>query len=284
MARFSILVGLAVLALALAPLRAEAMNGDRLDRSQLIPTFSENFASLDLYDADKNPHGRWKTSYDFGWPTNPSSRTLDGEYEVYSDQAYDNVDPFQIRKGALAITAQKNNATSDARTGGKAYTSGLLTTSASFTQLYGYFEMEAALPAVPGAWPAFWLNAPFDPKVTTAQHNGEIDVMEFLGNDPSKIYCSLHWPDSHGGYPFSTDAVKVSDVTRPHTYGVLWTASRIIWYVDDVEVDRRSNPGLNTPMMMLVNLAVGGWNHNAPAASLPSMQMLVYRVQAFRLR
>jgi len=278
------ILALAAIALALVPASGLAMTGDRLDRSRLVSTFSERFTALDLYDAAKNPRGRWKTSYDFGWPANASSRTLDGEYEVYSDKAYNGVDPFRLLKTGLAIIAAKDAAPSDPRNGGKAYTSGLLTTSASFSQRYGYFEMQASLPAVPGAWPAFWLNAPFDPKVTTAQHNGEIDVMEFLGGDPSRIYCSLHWPDGRGGYPFSTDQVLVSDETRPHAYGVLWTADAIVWYVDGVEVNRRPNPGLHTPMIMLLNLAAGGWNNNVPPPSAPSMRMLVYRVDAYRIR
>jgi beta-glucanase (GH16 family) len=276
------LLVLGLLALALAPVAAHAMNGDRLDRSQLIPTFSENFSSLDIYDADKNPHGRWKTSYDFGWPADSSSRSLPGEYEVYSDKAYDHVDPFQMRRGGMVIAAEKNTAASDVKTGGKAYTSGLLTTSASFSQLYGYFEMDASLPAIPGAWPAFWLNAPIDPKITAVQHNGEIDVMEFLGNDPSKIYCSLHWPDGKGGYPFTTDPVPVQAVTSRHLYGVLWTHGEVVWYIDNIEVDRRRNPGLDKPMIMLVNLAIGGWNKNVPNPALPPMHMIIYHVRAWR--
>jgi len=282
MLRSTILAVLAVL--ALAPLAARAATGDRLDRSRLVQTFSESFSRLDLYDLQTKPHARWKSSYDFGAPQTPSSRTLPAEFEIYSDRGYNGVDPFEVKEGALTITAQKNNARNDTRSGGKPYTSGILTTSHSFSQVYGYFEMQASLPAVPGAWPAFWLAAPIDPTILKPQLPGEIDVMELLGNNPSIVFCSTHWSDADGVKRFTTDAVKVGDVTHPHLYGVLWTHDAIVWYVDNVEVDRKPNPGLDRPMFILVNLAVGGWNNNVPDPSSPTMRMRVYHVQAFSLR
>src|SRR6202030_3710079 len=92
------------------------------------------------------------------------------------------------------------------------YTSGEINTYHSFSQLYGYFEMRAELPAGQGYWPAFWLlpaNGSWPP---------EIDAMEVLGNDPTTLYTTVH-TNSTGTHTSSGIGTIVANTsTGFHTY------------------------------------------------------------------
>jgi beta-glucanase (GH16 family) len=263
-----------------------AATGDRLDRSGLIATFSENFRQpLSLYDRGTGT-GRWKTNFDFGWQEGSSSRVLNDEMQVYSDTNYNGVNPFLVRDGALTITARRNPLPSDPRSASRPYTSGLITTSPSFRQLYGFFEARLSLPRGAGLWPAFWLTVPPDPAVTTPQRPGEIDVMEMLGRNPHTIYCSAHWPNDASGTQESSKTFEVAlgDTQRPRDYGVLWTRDSLVWFVDDEEVARLANPGLHRSMVILANLAVGGqWGGVPNEVTVFPAQMVIEYVRAYRL-
>ena len=65
-----------------------------------------------------------------------------------------------------------------------------------FAQRYGYFEARMKVPAMPGAWCAFWLKS-------QAEHwdrsivRTEIDVVEWYGGDPTGHHRAVHlWPPS----------------------------------------------------------------------------------------
>lgn len=57
----------------------------------------------------------------------------------------------------LSITAAPAAKTGAVLPKGLTYSSGLLTTQASFAQLYVYFGIRAELPSGAGFWPTFWL-------------------------------------------------------------------------------------------------------------------------------
>lgn len=255
----------------------------RLDRSKLRPTFLEDFsAPISFYDPATRA-GRWKTNYWFGNPADASSRALPRELQIYVDQAYCGVDPFWQGRGGLQIQAFKNPRPEDPRTfdpytGGRTplpYCSGLITTETSFRQRYGYFEAMLAFPQVRGCWPAFWLLGP----PHTRRAGDEIDVVEWIASRPERLYFHTHLRGrSDGGWRHG------DSTAAPHLYGVLWNRREFVWYVDDMEVFRRPNRGLHQPMYMLLNLAIGGWEHN-PAddpASFPA-SLLIGRVAAYAL-
>ncbi len=276
------------LALVVRDANALAAQGDHLDRSKLVLTFAEQFGGpLSRYNpATRN--GRWKTSYDFGFQGGgPSSRTLGDELEVYSDPSYNGVNPFVQGEGSLDLTAALDREPKNPLNAGKRFTSGLLTTSPSFKQAYGYFELKAALPQGAGLWPAFWLTAPLNPAISAPQFQGEIDVMEMLGKDPATIYCSAHWPQDQTALTqrFKTLPVQVAETASPHTYGVLWTHTDLVWFVDDEEVARMANPGLDRPMMILINLAVGGhWGGPPTSDTRFPARMRLFALHVYRLR
>jgi beta-glucanase (GH16 family) len=155
----------------------------------------------------------------------------------------------------------------------------VVTTARSFSQRYGYFEMRARMPEGKGLWPAFWL-LPAD-----GSWPPEIDVVEMLGHEPDTYYATVHYAEK-GAHKESGAGIKRLKLTTQHvTFGLLWTADELVWYQDDVEVRRAKNPGIDKPMYMLVNLAVGGKWPGAPdkTTRFPA-QMRVDYVRAFALK
>lgn len=132
--------------------------------SGLKQTFAADFnGPLSVYDP-KTGQGVFTTSFNGqqieSGPNAWRSRTLpdNGEKEIYVDPGYAGtgtkalgVNPFTISDGVLDITARRTAPSQSAALNGFDYTSGLLTTRESFSQLYGYFEIRAQLPVAQGA-------------------------------------------------------------------------------------------------------------------------------------
>lgn len=243
-----------------------------LDRNGLLPSFVDEFddLSLDLEDGAA-PRGRWRTNFGYGGPTSVHSRTLvnNGELEVYVDPKFAgtgskslNLNPFRLAGGKLDIVAQPLDKAIQPVAWDRTYSSGLLTTKASFSQQYGLFEIRAKVPAGKGLWPAFWLlpaNGAWPP---------ELDVLEILGDNPAKVYMSWH-SNADGKHSSETKTIDIPDASAGfHTYSVEWTKDTINWFFDDIEVaSAPTPPDLHQPMYMLVNMAVGGGWPGAPNAS-----------------
>ena len=232
-----------------------------VNTSTMTMTFDDEFNVLNA-----GPSGQtWQTTISNG-------RTLPANHEAeyYSDSTV-GVNPFSIKNGILDITATPGKNLPN----GLTYTSGLLSTQKSFSQLYGYFEMRAELPAGAGMWPAFWLlpaNGAWPP---------ELDVMEMLGNDPSKIYTTTHSTTE----PMNSIASYVPNTSAGfHTYGALWSAFTVNWYMDGNLIASTPTPAdMHTAMYMVVNLAVGGAGSWPGAAAGETGNMLVDYVHAYQL-
>lgn len=240
-----------------------------LDRGGLVPSFADEFDQLSL-DLEDGAPGRWRTNFGYGGPTSVHSRTLvnNGELEVYVDPKFAgtgstslNLNPFRMGNGKLDIVAEPLDEKARSVAWGRSYASGLLTTKASFSQQYGLFEIRAKVPRGKGLWPAFWLlpaNGAWPP---------ELDVLEILGDNPSKVYMSWH-SNAGGKHSFETKPIDIPDAAADfHTYSVEWTKDTINWFFDDIEVASAPTPqDLHQPMYMLINLAVGGGWPGAPNA------------------
>lgn len=228
--------------------------------SGLRMTFDDEFSGT-LSAAGGNASAVWRT--DFGWGANSNSiasRTLsgNGEKQLYVDSGMVSpvtgqvlgLNPFSITNGVLDIHAGPAPAADVAALGGYKFTSGMLSTRDSFTQTYGYFETKMQLPAGGGAWPAFWL-------YSANGNRAEIDIMESWSSDS--------WSATTHDYTTGSNVSGASNMytpdlsTAPHTFGLLWTATTITWYLDGVAVRSIATPAdMHTPMYMVVNLALSG--------------------------
>ena len=220
-------------------------------------TFDEEFNSLSLNMGTPSTAGGTWTTYFSG---NSGIRTLssNGEQELYVDPSYAGtgktplgLNPFSVQNGTLTITASPAPAAALPSLGGYQYVSGMLNTENSFAQTYGYFDMRAELPgAGPGMWPAFWLLK------NTNTWPPELDVLEQVSNPSSNIFSTV----IDAGHPNQQGSVNVGDTsTGYHDYGVLWTPQTITFYFDGRKLFSAPTPAdMNSPMYMIVNLALGG--------------------------
>lgn len=198
-------------------------------------TFNDEFESTTLDQSKWSPH-------------TAGAATINSELQAYTP------DSFEFSGTALRIRGDKRSFA------GKAYTSGALSTSGTFVQTYGYFEMRAKVNDGRGTWPAFWLlqqNRSWPP---------EIDIMESLGQDPLTVHQTLHYTDPAlvtAGNPTGKTATGTA-TSGPdfsydyHTYAVSWRPGELIYYIDGVERKRVTQFVPSSPMYMLVNLALGG--------------------------
>ena len=153
------------------------------------------------------------------------------------------------------------------------YTSGRISTQNKQTFTYGLFECRAKVPAGKGYLPAFWLMANDENVYGQWPRCGEIDCMEVMGQDPDKLYGTIHYGNPHaesqGTYEI-TDGASFAD--EFHTFACEWLPGKINWYVDGKLYHTESNWHSTTvgqgtltypapfdqPFYIILNLAVGG--------------------------
>ncbi|HEX4932983.1 MAG TPA: glycoside hydrolase family 16 protein, partial [Gemmatimonadaceae bacterium] len=131
--------------------------------------------------------------------------------------------------GHLAITARQESFQ------GRAYTSARITTQGRKEFKYGRFVARIKLPSGRGIWPAVWLLGANEDVVGWPQ-SGEIDVMEYRGQEPSVVHGSLHGPGYSGGRAF-TRAFTLQGARFDadyHEFSVEWDDEQIVWRVDGV--------------------------------------------------
>lgn len=231
-------------------------------------TFAGDFTSFP--NSPQGSAGTWATTYPFGGVT---ARTLPANHEAeyYSDSSV-GANPFSVNNGVLTISATPAT-TPNAQ--GLPYNSGVISTQNSFAQQYGYFEMKAKMPSGNGLWPAFWL-IPKD-----GSYSAELDVVEQLGNNPTQDIITIH--DWAGNDAQTTQiSPTVADTSAAfHTFGVDWEPQTSTFYFDGKVMGMAPTPaGMNKPMIMMANLAVGGagsWP-GAPDAStaFPANMQIAY--------
>jgi beta-glucanase (GH16 family) len=172
-----------------------------------------------------------------------------------------------------------------------------MTTMGHFQFQYGYIEARMKWTDGKGVWPGFWLYSyrhstnPDYPDVNSycANHgllyeqcaSGEIDIFEgqggptLIGGTPPLrewFFGTIH---RNSGGPYRN--LPLADTLRPdpnsfntghtdltadfHTYAVLWTPTKISWYLDGLFLGS-ADPfvSLQQPMYILLDMWVGGWS------------------------
>jgi serralysin len=252
-------------------------------------SFAEDFNTISLVNPSTGL-GTWKTQFATGaqnsiW-NGYTSRTLtpNHELQLYVDPFLTGtgstalgLNPFHIDNGVVTIHAGRTAPAIESALWGYDYTSGLLTTQTSFAQTYGYFEIRAQLPSGQGVWPAFWLLP-----VNRSASISELDVFEQLGG--TTLYQTAHSGTAAAASHTGFSTLVPTATSGFHTYGVLWTAETITWYIDGVASASMPTPAdMHQPMYMLVNLAIGGdWGGN-PTDAFTGADLLVDYVHVYAL-
>lgn len=188
-------------------------------------------------------------------------------------------------QGHLAITARAEEYD------GQSYTSGRIKTQGLFERTRGRFEARIKLPASQGIWPAFWLLGADIGQVGWPQC-GEIDIMEYRGQEPRVLHGSLHGPGYAGNGALTRAHVLAQggyDLGF-HVFAVEWSGEAIVWFVDGYAYFTATPADLppgaawvfEHPFYIILNVAVGGRWVGAPDASTVFPQtMLVDYVRVY---
>jgi beta-glucanase (GH16 family) len=197
----------------------------------------------------------------------------------YREQEQYRASQLVVGDGALSLVAVRHSVKPHFPwTSGMVTTGGPFETGApqpSFAFKYGYAEMRAKLPAGHGFWPALWLLP------ASGAWPPEIDIMEWQGAQPHRDYMTVHFSDKY----FKNDSLQgIYDGPNLsqayHLYAIDWEPNGLTWYVDGVarfsvtakQIEARGGRLPDSPMYLLMNLAIGGWvsppNRHTPSPAL----------------
>ena len=200
-----------------------------------------------------------------GWGNN--------ELQYYSSAA----DNLFFQDGKMIIEARAE------KFGGKDYTSSRIKTQGKKAFKFGRIDIRALLPVGKGVWPAFWM-LPEDNVFGGWPRSGEIDMMEYLGSEPSKVLGTLHY----GPGPGSTYLTKTTTLPsgtfndKFHVFSLEWEEDEIRWYIDQnlyatinkADIGNNNYP-FNERFFFIINMAVGGNLPGSPDASTVFPQHLI---------
>jgi len=218
---------------------------------------------------------RWTTCY--WWQT-------DGGCTISSndEQQWYQPDGVRVADGVLQLTA---SAIPQRTTDGTRlpYQSGMVSTgpvgnegdTAGFTFTYGYVEATVRMPTAEGTWPAVWLLSADRTSLP------EIDIVENYGSRPGRFTSRVHQRVDGSGESEGIESTERSRQTGWHTVGVLWTPTSVEFFVDDVSTGSITDSALipQTPMYLIINLAMGGQAGSVDDAALPQR----FEIEAVRV-
>jgi beta-glucanase (GH16 family) len=188
-----------------------------------------------------------------------------------------------VRNGNLEITAVKETYK------GYSYTSASINTLKKTSWKYGRIEARMKFSMDQGIWPAFWMlgrnvNEVGWPKC------GEIDIMEHINNEEI-AYGTLHWANEENHSHVQNQGFSTIDVTKFHTYSIIWNADSIAWYIDNRQYHKVIISGgingteeIHKPHYILFNLAVGGdWPGRPDSTTVFPAKLFVDYVRVYSL-
>ena len=231
------------------------------DETQTVITFT-NLTFEDNFDTDGTiDESTWNYELGDGTDNGLPAGWGNNELQYYTDRP----ENIKVEGGMLHITARQETFQN------AGYTSARITTKGKVEQQYGRFEARIQLPWGQGLWPAFWLLGSNIDEVGWPEC-GEIDIMEYRGQDPSTLIGTVHGPGYSAGESVGKEFELEADRfdTDFHVFGIEWGPEYINFYVDDVLYNRITpedvdgNWVFNQPFYIIMNVAVGGWFPGPP--------------------
>lgn len=252
--------------------------------TQTVTTLT-NLVWEDDFNTDGAPDAS-KWTYDLGNGAGSAAGPGWGnnELQYYTDRSENIV----VKDGMLHITANRETFM------GSNYTSAKILTKGLYETKYGRFEARIKLPWGKGLWPAFWMLGD-DANGTLVWPNiGEIDIMEYRGQEPTIVHGSVHGPGYSGATPITKSYELVNDRfdTGFHIFGIEWGENYINYYVDNVLYNQITPSDLpegsnwifnNNQFYIILNLAVGGnFLENPDANTVFPQTMIVDYVRVYQ--
>lgn len=184
-------------------------------------------------------------------------KSYNNELQYYTNRRSENA---RIEDTTLIIELRKE------KWEGLDYTSARLVSRYKGDWLYGKFEIRAKVPEGLGTWPAIWM-MPTDDEYGSWPKSGEIDIMEYVGMNPSSLYFTTHYFGTNGsGHQSSGSSTTTNQpFNKFMNFSIIWTPDKIEWYADGVKyftypktfTDYRVWP-FDKMFHMILNFAYGG--------------------------
>jgi len=190
-----------------------------------------------------------------------------------------------VANGKLVIEAREN-------TSGE-YSSARIVTVDKKEFMFGRIDIRAKLPYGQGIWPALWMLGANFPEEGWP-NCGEIDIMELVGHEASKVHGTAHWGPA--GQTFSNnhgDSIDLNGETYAdqfHVFSIVWDFNKVKWYMDDTlyfsidqnTVGNNAYP-FNQDFFFIFNIAVGGqWPGNPDQTTTFPQRMVVDYIRVFQ--
>jgi rhamnogalacturonyl hydrolase YesR len=240
----------------------------------------------------------WSDEFDYkGLPDPKKWGYEDGFIRNQEPQYYTlrRLENARVDSGMLIIEARKETyGNAHYQPGGNnpekaEYTSASLVTQGKASWKYGRIEVRAKVPGGAGSWPAIWLLGA-DREIVKWPFCGEVDIMEYLGKDPNKVYGTVHYADAKGKYAHQGEAPTVAAPADGfHTYALDWYPDRLEFYYDSLKYFvfdiSKADQGqgkeniFQKPFYLLLNLALGhqgSWAGPVDQATLPMRYYIDY--------
>lgn len=167
---------------------------------------------------------------------------------------------------------------------GKNYTSSKIVSRGKRVFKFGRVDIRAKLPRGKGIWPALWM-LPQNNVFGGWPTSGEIDIMEMVGHEASRVYGTLHFGPGPGsttisrGYSLPGGAIFNDEY---HVFSMEWKLDQIKFYVDNILFSTVNKPDIgsatwpfNEDFFFIFNLAVGGNWPGSPDATTTFPQWMV---------
>ena len=244
-----------------------------MDQFEMV--WSDEFTNTEL-DGSK-----WSTS--LTW-RQEDQNIINGEMQYFVDiqsQPDFGYNPFILNGETLAISAIRTPPLLQEKALGQPFLSGALSTHElrsgqlgedgqliqdKFAITYGYVEGRIRVGQERGMLTSFYLFRRWE-----AEHSPEIDIIEYLGENPfgdEKAFQTYHYRDVNRGNTMSTPTMQYPrapgtladqiDLDGFHTYSVLWEPNLVIWYINGKEVQRLTGPQVSRQSMNVILYLVTG--------------------------
>jgi len=181
-----------------------------------------------------------------------------GQAYESEEQHYYTKSALKVRNGILHIEANRDTIDGDVydkdfklKNKRFYFSSGMIQSSRTFAQQFGYFETRAKVPNSPGFWPAFWLYG-----YSTMPH--EIDVFEIFTSKVKSLRMTNHYRNKDGEKRMSAFTYQGPDFSKDfHVFGVEWNPKEIIWYLDGKKVFSSEAGVSNEQLFIILSMGVG---------------------------
>ncbi len=237
-------------------------DGQTLDMSKFTdePVWEDNFDGTEI-DTTKWGYPWWETERKGGYWHEDMATVRDGNLIIsaqYLDKPLENR-YYDQWKDEINFKEYKPG-----------WYTACLRTADKYEQCYGYFEVRCKLPAATGMWSAFWMmNHNVEDVDGTGKDGTEVDIFESMyykdywwGNDA--VISGIVY-DGYGEHKKGDSIGKVYVAGDPYnefnTYGLEWSPTEYIFYINGVETGRLSTGGVSqNPEYLILSCEFAGSN------------------------